>query len=115
METGSTEFEREDVSKNKDMAALGYVLFFLPLITCKDSKLGRACANQGLLLLLVYVVAQFILGIFDNIFLIGFLFGIAKFLVSIGLIALGIFMAVQLRKYGRVMKLPYIGQYTLIK
>lgn len=115
MEMGNTEFEREDVDSNKDMAALGYVLFFLPLITCKDSKLGKFCANQGLLLLLTYVVARFILGIFDSIFLIGFLFGIAKFAVSIGIIALGIFMVIQLKKYGRVMKLPYIGHFTLIK
>ncbi len=115
METSNVEFEREDVDKNKDMAALGYVLFFLPLITCKDSKLGKFCANQGLLLLLTYAVAHFVLGIFDNIFLIGFLFGIARFAVSIGLIGLGIFMAIQLRKYGRVMKLPYIGHFTLIK
>ncbi len=115
METGHTEFDRADVEKNKDMAALGYVLFFLPLITCKDSKLGKYCANQGLLLLLTYVVARFILGIFDNIFLIGFLFGIAKFLISIGLIALGVFMAYQLKKYDRVMKLPYIGHFTLIQ
>ncbi len=115
MAASNLEFDREDVDQNKDMAALGYVLFFLPLITCKDSKLGKYCANQGLLLLLTYVVARFILGFFDNIFLIGFLFGIAKFAISIGLIALGIFMVVQLRKNGRVMQLPYIGHFTLIK
>jgi len=115
MATDNMEFDREDVDQNKDAAALGYVLFFLPLITCKDSKLGKFCANQGLLLLLTYVVARFILGIFDNIFLIGFLFGIAKFVVSVGLIALGIYMVVQLRKYGRVMRLPYIGHFSLIK
>ena len=40
------------IGDNKDMASLGYILFFIPLITCKDSKLGRYCANQGLLLLI---------------------------------------------------------------
>jgi hypothetical protein len=115
MATSNMEFDREDVGKNKDMASLGYVLFFLPLITCKDSKLGKFCANQGLLLLITYVVAHIILGIFRHVFLIGFLFSIAQFVVSLGLIALGIFMVVQLRKYDRVMQLPYIGHYTLIK
>lgn len=115
MESGNLEFDKRDIAENKDRAALGYLLFFLPLITCKDSKLGKFCANQGLLLLITYAVARLILGIFRNLFLIGFLFSIARFLISIALIALGVYMTVQLRSHGRITKLPYIGHYTLIK
>lgn len=115
MEMNQTEFERADVDKNKDMAAIGYVLFFLPLITCKDSQLGRYCANQGLLLTIAYAAANIVLGLFSNIIFIGFLFRIAQFLVTTALLVLSIYMAVQLRKYGRVMTLPYIGHISLIK
>lgn len=115
MATSNVEFDQEDITRNKDMAAWGYVLFFLPLIKCKDSKLGKYCANQGLLLLIVFAAVRLILGVFDDIILVGFLFGIVRFAVSLGLVGLGIFMMVQLKKDGRIMQLPYIGHYTLIK
>ncbi|MGI6238938.1 MAG: hypothetical protein ACOYI5_04855 [Christensenellales bacterium] len=104
-------FDEADVRTNKDMASLGYVLFFIPLLTCKDSKLGRFCANQGLLLMITYFVARFVLGFFRWLFLYEFLSSV----VSIGLLALGIYLAYQLRKHDKVTRLPYIGHYTLIK
>ena len=41
----------------KVMSALAYlwILFFLPLVVCPDSKFGRYHANQGLVLLLAAV------------------------------------------------------------
>ena len=41
-------FSDQDIRENKLKAGLGYLVFFLPLVLCKDSKLGRHCANQGL-------------------------------------------------------------------
>ena len=75
----------------------------------------RFCANQGLLLTLCYLAARVILRSFRWIFLFGFLYDFAVTLVGLAALALGIYMAVQLRKYGRVTQLPYVGKYTLIR
>lgn len=52
------DFTKEDFEKNKTMAALGYLVFFIPLIQCRDSKLGRYCANQGLILTALIVLVN---------------------------------------------------------
>ena len=51
-------FSTEDLARNRTWAALGYLLFFIPLIKCKHSPLGRYCANQGLLLLIVIAIVR---------------------------------------------------------
>ena len=56
-----------------------------------------------------------ILRAFRWLFLFGFLYDFAVTLVGLAALALGIYMAVQLRKYGRVTQLPYVGKYTLIR
>ncbi len=45
-----------DAEKNKWIAALAYILFFIPLLTAKDSKFAMYHANQGLILLLSAIV-----------------------------------------------------------
>lgn len=54
-----TYFDQSDVEQNKSMVLLSAILqifipilFFLPLVCCKDSQYGKFYANQGLLLLL---------------------------------------------------------------
>ena len=54
-----TEITKEDIEKNKGIAALSYLLFFLPLIFAQDSKFARFHMNQGLILLLVAVIFIF--------------------------------------------------------
>ena len=63
------EFLKEDIEKNKFKAGLGYFIFFLPLVLCKDSKLGRHCANQGLLLMIASGLISVLLNIFTVIIL----------------------------------------------
>ncbi len=58
----------KDAEKNKGMAMLAYLIFFLPLVTdAKDSDFAKFHANQGLILLIFSVVfspvASAILGI----------------------------------------------------
>ncbi|MEL7624147.1 MAG: hypothetical protein AAGU12_11215 [Clostridiales bacterium] len=53
----------EDIEKNKTMAGLAYMLFFLPLIACPESKYAKFHANQALLLLIVGIAGNVILGI----------------------------------------------------
>lgn len=57
-----TYFDQSDVEQNKSMVLLSAILqifipilFFLPLVCCKDSPYGKFYANQGLLLMLLYL------------------------------------------------------------
>lgn len=49
-----------DAEKNKAIACLAYLIFFLPYIAAKDSKFAMYHANQGLLLLLLSVAVNII-------------------------------------------------------
>ncbi|MBQ8088058.1 MAG: hypothetical protein IJ234_06505 [Clostridia bacterium] len=108
------EFAPEDLKKNKTMAGLGYIVFFVPLITCKDSKLGRYCANQGLLLLVLIVLASMLFGVLAGIPLLGWIFRLVGGLVNLALFIVGILCYVQLMTNDRVVELPYIGGFRLL-
>ncbi len=51
----------EDIEKNKTMAGLAYLLFFLPLITCPDSEYAKFHANQSLLLTIAAILGYVVL------------------------------------------------------
>lgn len=108
-------FSTEDLARNRVWAALGYLLFFLPLVKCKNSALGRYCANQGLLLLIVHVLVRILFGIFGDIPLVGWLFDLAGGLCSFALLLVGLLCMVQLLSNDRVCQLPFIGEIRLIK
>lgn len=44
-----------DVEKNKGLAILAYIIFFIPLIAAKDSKFAMYHTNQGLILFLAAI------------------------------------------------------------
>jgi uncharacterized membrane protein len=97
-----------DVEKNKTMAGLAYILFFLPLIACPDSKYGKFHANQGLLLLIVSIAGNIILGIIPVIgWIIMPIFGIAVFVLAI----MGLINGFN----GKVKEMPVFGKYRIIK
>jgi uncharacterized membrane protein len=50
-----------DVTNNKAMAILAYVLFLIPLVAAPKSKFARFHANQGLLVFIVWCIAIFLL------------------------------------------------------
>ena len=101
-------FDQADIEKNKTMAGLAYLLFFLPLVACPDSPFGRFHANQGLLLLILGVGGSIILTIIP---IVGWMllpaFGILYFVLMImGLVnGLG----------GKAKELPLIGKFRLLK
>lgn len=101
-------FETEDIEKNKTMAGLAYILFFLPLIACPDSPYGKFHANQGLLLLIVSIAGTTILTIIP---LIGWVllpvFGLVILIFAI----MGLVNGFQ----GKAKRLPLFGKYTIIK
>lgn len=109
------EFSRADLEANRTWAALGYLVFFLPLWKCKDSKLGRYCANQGLLLMILTILVRSIFEIFTEVPLIGWLFAVTGNLVSLALVVVGLLCTIQLITNDRVIELPFIGFMRLIR
>ena len=108
------EFDEQDLRDNRMVAAFGYIAFFVPLLLRPHSRLGRYCANQGLLLLIAVVLLRILLQIFTIIPLIGWLFTILGGLVMFAGLLLGLFCTLQLTSFSRVIELPYIGAFRLI-
>lgn len=115
--------EQEDIGSNKLMAALAYLLFFLPLVTepGKTSKFARFHANQGLIFLIFYAAFIIITRIIDAIFFRswgGFWLGIL-FNAIFGIIyfVMAVFAAINAWKAynGKWCKLPLIGNISIIK
>jgi uncharacterized membrane protein len=101
-------FDPADIEKNKTMAGLAYLIFFLPLIVCPDSKYGKFHANQGLLLFIAAVAGNIVLGIIPIIgWILMPIYGLGILVFAImGLInGLG----------GKAKRLPIIGKFNIIK
>lgn len=101
------QFEKDDIEKNKSIAGLAYIIFFLPLISCPDSKFAKFHANQALMLLIVLLCTRVI-------WYVPFLGGILSWAVSIVFLIywiLGIIDAFG----GRAKQFPIIGEIVIIK
>ncbi|MDR2933383.1 MAG: hypothetical protein LBV27_09800 [Oscillospiraceae bacterium] len=100
-------FETDDIQKNKNMAAIAYLIFFIPLIACPNSAYGRFHANQGLLLFITGVVGNAILRMIP----------IVKWfmptLFSLCIIALGLYGLINTIN-GKAFRLPVIGGFTIL-
>lgn len=102
------EFTQEDIEKNKTIAGLSYILFFLPLIACPDSMFGRFHSNQALLLLIAAIAGNVILGLIP---IIGWLL---LFPYSIAVLAFAILGLVN-GLNGQAKELPLFGKFRIIK
>ena len=107
-------FSEQDLRENKLKAGLGYLVFFLPLVLCKDSKLGRHCANQGLLLLIAAGLLSALLAIFAGVPLIGFVVRLAIKLVWFAALVIGLLCFLQLSTNDRAVELPYVGGIRIL-
>ena len=121
----------EDVQKNRVWAGLSYLVFFLPMIVCPDSKYARFHANQGLglcICAIAYAIAQGILGaILSAIFPWNLTYGLLGgrgpiygilttvlglvWIVFTILAVIGIINASQ----GKAKQLPFIGKIAILK
>lgn len=108
------EFSREDFEQNRSIAALGYIVFFLPLILRSDSKLGRYCANQGLILTVLILLVSILVHILSSIPLIGWLFALAGGLASFALFCIGVLCFARMMTNDHVTELPYVGGLRLL-
>ena len=101
-------YTTEDIEKGKTMAGLSYLIFFLPLVVCPESKYAKFHANQALLLLITGIAGNVILGIIP---VIGWM--LMPFF-GLGVLALGI-MGLINGFGGKAKRLPLIGKFTILK
>ncbi len=105
-------------SSNKVIFMLAYlgILFFLPLVSCPESKAGRFHANQGLILLITGFAGHFILGILYYI-LSWRLWGLISFLFTLWGLALLALVIIGMANAGKGEEkpLPFIGGIRIIK
>ena len=101
-------FSVEDIEKNKAMAALSYIIFFLPLIACPDSKFGRFHANQGLLLVIVSIGGSIILGFIP---ILGWLLLPFFYIAVVVFAIMGLINGFK----GLAKRLPIFGKFDIIK
>ncbi len=103
-----TGFESSDVQQNKVIAALGYVIFLIPLLAAPQSKFAKFHTNQGLLFNLVELVGYIVLPFIPLVG--GMLYGLFSFAAFIAMVALIVVTA-----GGKAYELPVIGNVQLIK
>ena len=112
----SAEFTPEDAEKNKVVSLLSYIwiLWLVPFLAAKDSKLAKFHANQGLLLFIIETALGIVNAILGGIPVLGVIIGIicgVAGIVCLVYAILGIVNAVQ----GKAKEIPFIGNITLIK
>lgn len=109
----STKKEESDVNKNKMIAILSYLIFFLPFLTdAKDSEFAKFHANQSLALLISGIVVHFVV-VFLTIVTLG-LFSL--FIPFIELIFLGfVIMGMVNASNGEMKRLPIVGGFDILK
>lgn len=101
--------ESSDVSQNKTMAILSYILFFIPLLTsAKNSKFAIFHANQSLILLIISIAGGIISGLVP---VVGTLISTV---VSLGVLVLWV-MGIINAANGEMKPLPLIGEYKILK
>ncbi len=106
---------------NKTVFILSYlgILFFLPLVSCPESQIGRFHANQGLVLLITSIVGQIAVSILSGILLaiswrLWALISLLSWAWALAIIALVIIGMVNSNK-GLQKPLPVIGSIKIIK
>lgn len=101
-------FTAEDIEKNKIIAGLAYLIFFLPLLICPDSRFGRFHANQSLLLFITSIAGSIVISILPLIDLLLLpLFAIVILVFAIMGLVNGL--------SGKAKELPLIGKFRLLK
>jgi uncharacterized membrane protein len=108
-----------EAQDNKVIFILSYILFFLPLISCPESKVGRFHANQGLVLLITSVAGHIALSILNSIILaiswrLWAITSLLSWIWVIAISALAIIGMINANK-GEQKPLPIIGGITILK
>lgn len=100
-------FSPEDIEKNKTIAGLAYLIFFLPLVACPESRFARFHANQALVLLILFVASAII----NVIPIIGCVISVIVWIFAIVVGIIGMINGFS----GKAKRLPLIGKINIIK
>lgn len=111
----TSEYDPVDIKNNTVMGVLAYLglLVFIPMFAAKESKFAQFHANQGLLLLILWI-ASGVISWLGKIPVIGFLFAIVSWLVGLACTVLAIVGIINVAN-GKAKELPVIGQFRLLK
>ena len=111
-------FDASDYKSNRIAAALGYLIFFIPLLMCSSSRLGRFAANQGLLGFIAYLVVCIAFWMINLLLgwipLVGGLLTIVGYLVRLLVVGVMVYYGYQCYR-GEAKPLPYIGHVELFR
>ena len=112
----TSEFEAEDIEKNKVMAILAYIgiLVLIPIFAAKDSKFAKFHANQGLLLFIIETALGIVNAILGKIPVLGVIFTIAKLLVYLACAAVSVKCLLDVYN-GKAKLLPYANRLGIGK
>lgn len=91
----------KDVEENKLMAAIGYVICFIPLFMAKESKFAQFHAKQGLILFIAWVAVA----VFSAVPILGWILSPILSIVLAVISILGIVMAIQ----GKWYRMPVVA------
>lgn len=110
---------KNETQENKVIFILSYIIFFLPLVSGLNTKIGRFHANQGLVLLITSIAGQVAVAILSSVLLsISWTLWQITSLISgawwIAMLVLMIIGMVNANK-GEQKPLPIIGRITIIK
>lgn len=94
----------KDIDENKLMAALAYVIVFIPLFLAKDSKFAQFHTKQGLVLFVGWIFIAFL----NVIPILGWILSPILALVAALIAILGIVMALQGKEY----RIPIIAEFA---
>ena len=116
----TSEFDPQDIEKNKFMAILAYfgILVLIPIFAAKDSKFARYHSNQGLILCSVgilysigySILSSIILAISWRLYWLVSIIGILGLALLVWFV-IGIINAAS----GKAKELPFIGHFKLLK
>jgi uncharacterized membrane protein len=102
-------FDTSDIEKNKAMAIVAYILFFVPLLAARESRFAMYHTNQGLLVFLGALAVNIVGGIIP--FIGPLIIAPIGNLCVLVLMILGIINAAN----GKQAPLPFIGHIQIIK
>ena len=106
------QFDPTDINTNKGsgIVACFPMLFWIPLVACKDSAFGKFCANQGLITLILSVASGVVGGILGLIPFIGaILGGLLSTVLGLASAAAFIFSIINVSQ-GKAKPIPVLGQ-----